>query len=109
MTIEMYNSGGAAPRAATATVSTEVDHGEHGYCSALITFTNGLDQSVTFTTQGRAKGDDTWQTVASDVVGSGSVGSRSVTVPWGLLRISALPGGVPTSGTIQARITRVRG
>ena len=106
--IEMYGDSGEEIRAAVATVSNGVRHGENCNLNALITFTNDLDQNVTFTTQGMNKGDSTWQTVATDIVAAGGVGSRSVTAPWGLLRISALPAGVPSTGTVQARYTGVQ-
>ena len=106
--INLYGPDGEAIRTAVATASSGARFGEDGCNAGLLTFTNGLDQNVTFTTQGMNFGDTVWQTVAADVVAAGASGSRSLTVPWGLLRVSALAAGVPTSGVVQARLTKVR-
>ena len=105
----MYGENGNSVRAATATTSDVAQFGEDGFSKALVTYANDLDQNVTFTLQGRNLGDTTWQTIGADIVAASGVGNRSLTVPWGQLRVSALPAGIPTTGSMQAILTRVEG
>jgi hypothetical protein len=105
--IELYGSEGLAVRAATAQVSDTFELGADGYATGLLSVTNGLDQNVTVTVQGMNDGDSTWQTDGTVAVVAGATGSYTVTTPWGLVRLSTLPAGIPTTGTLQVRATRL--
>jgi len=107
--IELYGDSGLAVRAATAQVSDAFELAADGYATAIISIENGLDQNVTATIQGKNDGDDSWQTVDTQAVATGAAGYYLVTTPWGLIRLSTLPAGIPTTGTLQARATRVSG
>jgi len=107
--IELYGDSGVAARAATAQVSDAFELAADGYATAVISITNGLDQNVTATIQGKNDGDSAWQTVDTQAVSASSSGYYMVTTPWGLIRLSTLPAGIPTTGSLQARATKVSG
>lgn len=106
--IRLVNS--LAIRDTDAANSGAAPFGMQGFSSGLVVVENGLDQNVTVQVQGKPDGGSTWQNEGASVVANASnVNKVATTTPWSELRVQLTAAGVPTSGTVSAWLTRVKG
>jgi hypothetical protein len=99
-----------AIRDTVAVNSGAAPFGIHGFSSGLVVVENGLDQNVTVQVQGKPDGGATWQNEGSSVVANATdVNKVATTTPWSELRVQLTAAGIPTSGTVSAWLTRVKG
>lgn len=98
-----------AIRDTVANTGREIAFGIEGWRTGILSIVNGLNQSVDVTVQVKNSDGDTWRALASaTTVASTANGNIGITVPWGMIRISAICSVAPVSGNLLCTLVRVR-
>jgi len=85
----------------------EIAFGIAGWASGLLTIENGLDQTVTITVYGRNHAEDTWQAIETGTaVTASSTGVIDILNPWAQIRVGAVCGVAPSSGSVSCYLVR---
>lgn len=96
-------------RTAAVQSSPAAPFAAQGYGNGIVSIENGLDQNVTAQLQGKSDWASTWQDLGASVtVTASGVNKIVISEAWGELRLRLTAAGIPTTGDIDAWLTRVK-